>query len=58
MALLTVFILGFGVSSYSLIYGPKAFTWHLPREVLNHAYWQMFGEINTLQEVERKKRNE
>lgn len=50
--MLTVFIVGFGVSSYSLIYGTKELTWHLPRQVLNVAYWQIFGELNTLDAFE------
>ncbi|CAF0789998.1 unnamed protein product [Adineta ricciae] len=52
MLMLTVFILGFGVSSYSLLYGTKDFSWHLPREILNLAYWQMFGELNALDTFE------
>ena len=58
MLMLTVFILGFGVSSYSLLYGTKDFSWHLPREIVNLAYWQMFGELNALDTFERKKKNE
>ena len=55
MLMLTVFILGFGVSSYSLLYGTKDFNWHLPREIVNLAYWQIFGELNALDTFERKK---
>ena len=54
MIMLIVFIMGFGVSSYSLIYGAKEFTWHLPREIINLAYWQIFGELNALDSFERK----
>ena len=54
MLMLTVFILGFGVSSYSLIYGAKKFSWHLPRDIINLAYWQIFGELNALDTFERK----
>ncbi len=57
MVMLTVFILGFGVSSYSLIYGAKDFSWHLPREIINLAYWQMFGELNALDTFQSKKSN-
>ncbi|CAF1256388.1 unnamed protein product [Adineta steineri] len=52
MLMLTVFILGFGVSSYSLIYGAQEFTWHLPRDIINLAYWQIFGELNALDTFE------
>ncbi len=57
MVMLTVFILAFGTSSYSLIYGVQKFTWHLPRDVLDLAYWQLFGEVNALEKFERKRRN-
>ncbi len=57
MLMLTVFILAFGVSSYSLIYGIQKFSWHIPREIINLAYWQIFGELNALETFERKKRN-
>jgi len=53
--MLIVFILGFGVSSYCLMYNVKEFSWHLPREIINHAYWQIFGELNTLDIFESKK---
>ncbi|CAF1319031.1 unnamed protein product [Rotaria sordida] len=56
MIMLVVFIMGFGVSSYSLIYGAKAFTWHLPREIINLAYWQIFGELNALDSFEHNYR--
>ncbi|CAF1487785.1 unnamed protein product, partial [Rotaria sordida] len=56
MIMLIVFITGFGVSSYSLIYGAKAFTWHLPREIINLAYWQIFGELNALDSFEHNYR--
>ncbi|CAF4756547.1 unnamed protein product, partial [Rotaria sp. Silwood1] len=52
MVLLIVFIFGFGVSSHSLIYGTKEFTWHLPREILHLSYWQIFGEIDVLSKFE------
>ncbi len=58
MLMLTVFILGFGVPSYALIYGTQEFTWHLPREIINLAYWQIFGELNSLEKFERKKDKE
>ncbi|CAF3658171.1 unnamed protein product [Rotaria socialis] len=48
MLMLIVFILAFGISSYSLIHGLQKLTWHLPRDILNHAYWQIFGELSTL----------
>lgn len=46
--MLTVFILGFGVSTHSLLYGTREYSWHLPRQIINLAYWQIFGELNTL----------
>ncbi|CAF3534340.1 unnamed protein product [Rotaria sp. Silwood1] len=48
MLMLTVFILGFGVSSYSLIYGANPFNWDLPRRIIDFAYWQIFGELTSL----------
>ncbi|CAF3667461.1 unnamed protein product [Rotaria sp. Silwood1] len=56
MVLLIVFILGFGVSSHSLIYGTKEFSWHLPRELLHLSYWQIFGELDILSKFENNYR--
>ncbi|CAF1392195.1 unnamed protein product [Rotaria sordida] len=47
-----VFILAFGVSFYSLIFGVQEFTWHLPRKIINLAYWHIFGEIQDLEVFE------
>jgi hypothetical protein len=52
MLILTVFTLAFGVPAYSIIYGVEEFTWHLPRTILNIAYWQIFGELEILDEIE------
>lgn len=52
--MLIVFILGFGISTYSLLYGTREFSWHLPREIINVAYWQIFGELNALDVFERR----
>jgi hypothetical protein len=52
MLILTVFILAFGVPTYSLLYGVQRFSWHLPRGILNLAYWQIFGELEVLDEIE------
>ena len=52
--MLTVFILGFGISSYSLINGVKEFSWHMPREIVNMAYWEIFGDLNSLDTFEGK----
>jgi hypothetical protein len=52
MIMLTVFILAFGVPTYSLIFGVQKFSWHLPRSILNLAYWQIFGEVEILDEIE------
>jgi len=58
MLMLTVFILAFGASTYSLVYGVQEFTWHLPRRIINLAYWQMFGELSALEIFERKKKKQ
>ena len=50
--MLVVFILAFGVPTYSLVYGVQQFSWHLPRYILNLAYWQIFGELEVLDEIE------
>ena len=52
--MLTVFILAYGVPAYSLIYGVQRFSWHIPRAILNLAYWQIFGELEVLDEIESK----
>ncbi len=48
--------MAFGVSSYSLIYGVQKYSWHIPREIINLAYWQIFGELNALETFERKRK--
>lgn len=54
MVMLTVFILAFAVPAYSLMYGVDKFTWHTPRSILNMAYWEIFGELTILDEIESK----
>ncbi|CAF3965104.1 unnamed protein product [Rotaria sordida] len=49
MLMFFVFILAFGVSFYSLVFGVQEFTWHLPRKIINLAYWHIFGEIERLE---------
>ena len=53
MLMLTVFILAFGVPAHSLIYGVEEFTWHLPRDIFNIAYYQIFGELEILDKIAR-----
>jgi len=50
--MLTVFILAYGVPAYSLLYGVQKFSWHIPRAILNLAYWQIFGELEVLGDIE------
>lgn len=52
MIMLTVFILAFGVPAYSLLRDVDKFTPDLPRRILNIAYWQIFGELAILDEIE------
>lgn len=54
--MLTVFILAFGISSYSLIYGVQKFDLNIPRQIFNLAYWQIFGELNALELFEGKEK--
>ncbi|CAF3941979.1 unnamed protein product [Rotaria sp. Silwood2] len=56
MLMLIVFILGFGVSAYSLIHGANKFTWHLPRDIIHLAYWEIFGELSSLSKFENNYR--
>ncbi|CAF0806293.1 unnamed protein product [Adineta ricciae] len=53
MVMLTVFILAYGVPTYSLMYGVEKFSWHIPRAIINIAYWQIFGELTIIDEIER-----
>ena len=54
MVMLTVFILAYGVPTYSLMYGVEKFSWHIPRAIINLAYWQIFGELTIIDEIESK----
>ncbi|CAF4296461.1 unnamed protein product, partial [Adineta steineri] len=53
MLVITVFILAFGVPAYSLMYGVEKFSWSIPRSIINMAYWQIFGELTILDEIEK-----
>jgi hypothetical protein len=52
MLILTVFILAFGVPTYSLVHDVQKFSWHMPRHIINLAYWQIFGELNTMDDID------
>ena len=54
--MLIVFVVGYGVAAHSLIHGSKEFSWHIIREIINLAYWQMFGELNVLESFESTRR--
>ena len=51
MLIITVFILAFGVPTYSLLHDVQKFSWHIPREIINLAYWEIFGELDTVDDV-------
>ncbi|CAF1236916.1 unnamed protein product [Rotaria sordida] len=53
MLMLTVFILAFGVPAYSLLDDVEKHTWHLPRYIINFAYWQIFGELQEIDQIEK-----
>ncbi|CAF3833359.1 unnamed protein product, partial [Rotaria sp. Silwood1] len=53
MLMLTIFILAYGVPTYNLLYGVQKFSWHIPRAILNLAYWQIFGELEVLDDIEK-----
>ena len=50
--MLTVFVLAYGVPVYSLLHDVESFTWRLPRAIINLAYWQIFGELEALDDIE------
>ena len=37
--------MGYGVAAHSLIYGAQEFSWHMLRETINLAFWQVFGDL-------------
>lgn len=51
MLIITVFILAFGVPTYSLLHDVQKFSWHIPRQIINLAYWEIFGELDTVDDV-------
>lgn len=51
MLIITVFILAFGVPTYSLLHDVQKFSWHIPRQIINLAYWEIFGELDTVEDV-------
>ncbi|CAF3995725.1 unnamed protein product [Rotaria sordida] len=53
MLMLTVFILAFGVPAYSLLDDVEKHSWHLPRYIINFAYWQIFGELQEIDQIEK-----
>ena len=57
--MLVVFIMGYGVAFYSLIYGTTDFSWHLIRRIISVAFWQIFGDLEVLEIFESsRKKNE
>ena len=56
MLIITVFILAFGVPTYSLLHDIQKFSWHIPRRIINLAYWEIFGELDTVDDVKSKSR--
>ncbi|CAF3886770.1 unnamed protein product, partial [Rotaria sp. Silwood1] len=53
MLMLIVFILAFGVPAYSLLDGIEKHSWHMPRYIINFAYWQIFGELQEIDQIEK-----
>ena len=51
MVIITVFLLAFGVPTYSLLHNVQKFSWHIPRHIINLAYWEIFGELDTVDDV-------
>ena len=51
MLIIIVFLLAFGVSTYSLLHDVQKFSWHIPRHIINLAYWEIFGELDTVDDV-------
>lgn len=47
--MLIIFVLGYGIPFYSLMYGTRTFSWHIIRRVLNLAFWQIFGDLKVLE---------
>ncbi|CAF1659112.1 unnamed protein product, partial [Adineta steineri] len=52
MLMLTVFVLAFGVPTYSLLNDVQKFSWHMPRRIINLAYWQIF-ELQIVEDIEK-----
>ncbi|CAF1494168.1 unnamed protein product, partial [Adineta steineri] len=52
MLMLTVFVLAFGVPTYSLLNDVQNFSWHMPRRIINLAYWQIF-ELQIVEDIEK-----
>ena len=52
MLMLALVILAFGIPIYSLLNGVEDFSWHIPRKILNLAYWDIFGEVQAIDDIE------
>ena len=55
MLMLALVILAFGVPTYSLLNGVENFSWHIPRKILNLAYWDIFGEVQAIDDIESRR---
>lgn len=51
MLIIFVFMFAFGVPAYSLLNDVHKFSWHVPRQIINLAYWQIFGDSSALEDV-------
>lgn len=54
MLILALVILSFGVPTYSLLHGVETFSWHIPRKIINLAYWDIFGEVQALDDIDSR----
>jgi len=55
--MLIIFVMGYGISFYSLLYGTREFSWHIIRRVLNLSFWQIFGDLKVLEMFESSQSN-
>ncbi|UJR33345.1 hypothetical protein I4U23_020794 [Adineta vaga] len=53
MFMLGLIILAFGVPTYGLLNGVEDFSWHIPRKIINLAYWDIFGEVQAIDDIEK-----
>ena len=49
--IILTFMISFGISLQAILFPKDSFSWSIFREILNIAYWPIYGEISILERI-------